>query len=162
MDLQTITSLMLSSDYKDRMKGEYYHLTEAEYYHHPERPFIVSPRNNEINVNQVPQIQGSPYSSEYLNMAFPILKEEEDHFWDNVPLNIDVLITHGPPFGIFDEVIDKYGEKKKLDVLDFSKRLMKLNHVCQFLDIYMNTMEIKKKETSILIVIHFIFMLMEM
>ena len=26
MDLQTITSLMLSNDYKDRMKGEYYHL----------------------------------------------------------------------------------------------------------------------------------------
>jgi hypothetical protein len=26
MDLQTITKLMLSQDYKDRMKGEYYHL----------------------------------------------------------------------------------------------------------------------------------------
>ncbi|MBO4586961.1 MAG: hypothetical protein J5677_03995 [Bacteroidales bacterium] len=26
MDLQSITTLMLSSDYKDRMKGEYYHL----------------------------------------------------------------------------------------------------------------------------------------
>ena len=26
MDLQTITSLMLSADYKDRMKAEYYHL----------------------------------------------------------------------------------------------------------------------------------------
>ena len=26
MDLQTITSLMLSSDYKDIMKAEYYHL----------------------------------------------------------------------------------------------------------------------------------------
>ena len=26
MDLQAITSLMLSSDYKDRMKAEYYHL----------------------------------------------------------------------------------------------------------------------------------------
>lgn len=26
MDLQTITTLMLSGDYKDRMKGEYYHL----------------------------------------------------------------------------------------------------------------------------------------
>ena len=26
MDLQTITTLMLSSDYKDRMKAEYYHL----------------------------------------------------------------------------------------------------------------------------------------
>ena len=26
MDLQTITKLMLSSDYKDRMKAEYYHL----------------------------------------------------------------------------------------------------------------------------------------
>lgn len=26
MDLQTITKLMLSADYKDRMKGEYYHL----------------------------------------------------------------------------------------------------------------------------------------
>jgi len=26
MDLQSITTLMLSSDYKDRMKAEYYHL----------------------------------------------------------------------------------------------------------------------------------------
>lgn len=26
MDLQTITRLMLSSDYKDRMKAEYYHI----------------------------------------------------------------------------------------------------------------------------------------
>lgn len=26
MDLQNITALMLSGDYKDRMKGEYYHL----------------------------------------------------------------------------------------------------------------------------------------
>lgn len=26
MDLQTITQLMLSADYKDRMKAEYYHL----------------------------------------------------------------------------------------------------------------------------------------
>ena len=26
MDLQTITTLMLSNDYKDRMKAEYYHL----------------------------------------------------------------------------------------------------------------------------------------
>lgn len=26
MDLQSITSLMLSADYKDRMKAEYYHL----------------------------------------------------------------------------------------------------------------------------------------
>ena len=46
-------------------ESEYYHLTEAEYYHHPERPFIISPKDNEQNINQVPQIQGSPYSSEY-------------------------------------------------------------------------------------------------
>ena len=26
MDLQTITKMMLSQDYKERMKGEYYHL----------------------------------------------------------------------------------------------------------------------------------------
>jgi len=26
MDLQTITTLMLSKDYKERMKGEYYHV----------------------------------------------------------------------------------------------------------------------------------------
>ena len=26
MDLQTITNMMLSADYKDRMKAEYYHL----------------------------------------------------------------------------------------------------------------------------------------
>lgn len=30
MDLQTITELMLSQDYKDRMKAEYYHIQNRE------------------------------------------------------------------------------------------------------------------------------------
>jgi hypothetical protein len=30
MDLQTITTLMLSKDYKERMKGEYYHVVNRK------------------------------------------------------------------------------------------------------------------------------------
>jgi Icc-related predicted phosphoesterase len=28
-------------------------------------------------------------------------------YWDNIPENLDILITHGPPFGIFDRTAKK-------------------------------------------------------
>ena len=47
----------------------------------------------------------SPYSMFFENMAFPVFPEETDHFWDDVPYNTDVFITHGPPYGILDETL---------------------------------------------------------
>jgi len=48
---------------------------------------------------------GSPYTPEFLNWAFMYPRGETARkYWDLIPQNLDVLITHGPPFGILDQV----------------------------------------------------------
>ena len=48
---------------------------------------------------------GSPYTPEFLNWAFMYPRgPEARRYWDQIPGNLDVLITHGPPFGILDQV----------------------------------------------------------
>jgi hypothetical protein len=47
---------------------------------------------------------GSPYTPEFLDWAFmyPLGSQARGH-WDRIPDKLDVLITHGPPFGILDQ-----------------------------------------------------------
>lgn len=46
---------------------------------------------------------GSPAQPEFCNWAFNYKRGEEiARIWSRIPYNIDVLITHGPPFGILD------------------------------------------------------------
>src|ERR1035441_6948509 len=48
---------------------------------------------------------GSPYTPEFLNWAFMYPRgSAAKQYWDQIPYNLDVLITHGPPFGILDQV----------------------------------------------------------
>jgi len=47
---------------------------------------------------------GSPYTPEFLNWAFMYPRGSGAKYWDHIPLGLDVLITHGPPFGILDQV----------------------------------------------------------
>lgn len=49
---------------------------------------------------------GSPYTPEFLNWAFMYARglEARQH-WNQIPSNLDVLITHGPLFGILDQVM---------------------------------------------------------
>lgn len=57
------------------------------------------------------KIYGSPWQPEFYNWAFnlprngDVLKEK----WDEIPDNTDILITHGPPHGIRDFVMDRSG-----------------------------------------------------
>lgn len=48
---------------------------------------------------------GSPITPRYMDWAFmrDPGKPIEDH-WNLIPMNTDVLITHGPPYGIMDQV----------------------------------------------------------
>jgi Icc-related predicted phosphoesterase len=47
---------------------------------------------------------GSPYTPEFLNWAFMYPRgSAAKRYWDQIPYNLDVLITHGPPFGILDQ-----------------------------------------------------------
>jgi len=47
---------------------------------------------------------GSPYTPEFMNWAFMYPRgPEANQYWDQIPAGLDVLITHGPPYGILDQ-----------------------------------------------------------
>jgi Icc-related predicted phosphoesterase len=47
---------------------------------------------------------GSPYTPEFLNWAFMYRRgAEAKRCWEQIPTGLDVLITHGPPYGILDQ-----------------------------------------------------------
>ena len=48
---------------------------------------------------------GSPYTPEFMNWAFMYPRgPAAKRYWDQIPNGLDVLITHGPPRGILDQV----------------------------------------------------------
>lgn len=51
------------------------------------------------------KIYGSPWQPWFYNWAFNLPRNGEylKEKWDNIPENTDILITHGPPFGILDQ-----------------------------------------------------------
>jgi Icc-related predicted phosphoesterase len=53
------------------------------------------------------KIYGSPYQPWFHNWAFNLPRngEELEHKWSMIPDDTDILITHGPPFGILDKTI---------------------------------------------------------
>ncbi|CAE6416292.1 unnamed protein product [Rhizoctonia solani] len=47
-------------------------------------------------------VYGSPYTPEFGTMGFSYPRSAESTIWADVPQNTEVLVTHGPPFGILD------------------------------------------------------------
>lgn len=47
---------------------------------------------------------GSPYTPIFFNWAFMQSEAELEQTWEKIPLDTNVLITHGPPYGILDKV----------------------------------------------------------
>ncbi len=51
------------------------------------------------------KIYGSPWTPTFFNWAFMKDRGEQiRHYWDLIPDGLDLLITHGPPWGILDDV----------------------------------------------------------
>ncbi len=48
---------------------------------------------------------GSPYTPEFLNWAFMYQRGSGAQYWNLIPDNLDVLITHGPPLGVLDQAV---------------------------------------------------------
>jgi predicted phosphodiesterase len=50
------------------------------------------------------RIYGSPWQPEFYNWAFNLPRngEKMKAKWDAIPTNIDILVTHGPPYGYLD------------------------------------------------------------
>lgn len=57
------------------------------------------------------KIFGSPYTPSFgYGWAFNVPRNELRTYWRDIPKDVDVLITHGPPFGIGDYVPYNNGE----------------------------------------------------
>jgi Icc-related predicted phosphoesterase len=56
------------------------------------------------NLSRPVKFYGSPWQPEFYNWAFNLPRngEELEKKWNAIPNDTDVLITHGPPFGILD------------------------------------------------------------
>jgi Icc-related predicted phosphoesterase len=51
------------------------------------------------------KIYGSPWTPEFFQWAFMKKRGPElKAVWDKIPDDVDILITHGPPYGILDKV----------------------------------------------------------
>jgi predicted phosphohydrolase len=51
-------------------------------------------------------IWGSPVQPEFCNWAFNVERGEAIRkYWDKIPYDLDILITHGPPRGILDQTV---------------------------------------------------------
>lgn len=50
-------------------------------------------------------IYGSPWQPEYMHWAFNVPRGQLGKYWDQIPVGLDILITHGPPHGILDRRI---------------------------------------------------------
>ena len=59
------------------------------------------------NYSTAVKVYGSPWQPEFFNWAFnlPRMGEELKSKWDMIPMNTDILVTHGPPWGHLDTVI---------------------------------------------------------
>ena len=47
---------------------------------------------------------GSPYTPEFCNWSFMYTRGQGHEHWNKIPAGTNVLITHGPPYGVLDQV----------------------------------------------------------
>ena len=79
------------------------------------------------------KIWGSPWQPEFYNWAFNLPKngDELKAKWDMIPDDIDILITHGPAWGILDDVDGRRGVHLGCELLaERIKTIKPKIHVC--------------------------------
>jgi Icc-related predicted phosphoesterase len=79
------------------------------------------------------KIWGSPWQPEFYNWAFNLPKngDELKAKWDMIPEGIDILITHGPAWGILDDVDGRRGEHLGCELLaERIKAIKPKIHIC--------------------------------
>ena len=84
-----------------------------------------------VNVQGL-NIFGSPYSPEFFDWGFMYKEGDGQKLWSMIPENTDILITHGPPYGILDKNYNKMncGCKPLLEkVMQIKPKLHVFGHI---------------------------------
>lgn len=89
--------------------GNHDRLFESDY--HTAKSLITNAiylQDDEIVIDGI-KFYGSPHTPWFHNWAFNIQRGEDIRVkWDRIPDDTDVLITHGPPYGILDKEGDEH------------------------------------------------------
>lgn len=76
------------------------------------------------------RIYGSPWTPEFMNWAFNLPRGEAlKRKWARIPAGLDVLVTHGPPWGILDQVLGEHAHLGCADLRDAVLRAKPRLHV---------------------------------
>lgn len=70
------------------------------------------------------KIFGSPYTPEFNQWAFNVKREKLFKYWESIPLDTNILVTHGPPLSILDNDLGI-----QLGCRSLSKRIQKLKEL---------------------------------
>lgn len=69
---------------------------------------------------------GSPFTPRYGDWAYMKDRGTINRIWDNIPEGLDVLITHGPPYGILDATYDHRNKVELVGCSALRKRVTKV------------------------------------
>lgn len=68
-----------------------------------EYPDLTYLHETSVNIDGL-SIYGSPYTPEFCNWAFNIKRGNLTHYWNKIPSNTNILVTHCPPFQVLDYI----------------------------------------------------------
>lgn len=88
-------------DYSENIKGLLTGYKNIEYL----QDELLMLGEGEVEYIDMIKIWGTPWQPEFHNWAFNLPRGEAlKEKWDMIPMNTDILITHGPPYGKLDYV----------------------------------------------------------
>lgn len=93
-----------------------------------EHPSITYLENSGIEIMGL-KFWGSPWTPRFYDWAFNADPDKLIEVWSKIPEGIDVLITHGPPFGILDETEEGVNAGCKILLSEIQTRVKPKYHV---------------------------------
>ena len=72
------------------------------------------------------RVWGSPFTPRYGDWSYMKDRGTINRIWDNIPEGLDILITHGPPYGILDATYDHHNKVELVGCSALRKRVARV------------------------------------
>lgn len=82
---------------------------------------------NEETIIEGFKFWGSPFTPTYGDWAYMTGRNVINRLWDTIPDDSDVVITHGPPYGVLDSTYNHYNKPELAGCSALMKRIRKIN-----------------------------------